>query len=354
MGKTVLKQGSYIHPEMTVLDVLSRYRKTEDVFKRYDKQAGECICCQALFEPLRKVAATYGLNMEKLLTDLKAASDQRAAVPKLAMCNFFSDTEKLKKFAREYGFSGIDFSFDLQKIPGTPAQESKWVRDISALGPLEVRYHCPFDRIDLGHDDPEQARAAKDLFCRVIRLISKVGGRYITIHIGLGHDSTEPLSWETTINNLRRLVNYGRSMSVRVCLENLVWGWTSKANLFEKLIRRSGADVTLDIGHAYACESVQSQQYSVEDFVTPHADRVFNAHIYHTEIPGQGHIPPEKMEDIDDRLSLLTAIGCKWWVLEIREVEGLLQTKKIVDEYLAQENLATKQNNIEHRTSNIE
>jgi sugar phosphate isomerase/epimerase len=354
LGIAILKKNNLIRPEMTVLDVLSRYRETEKVFKLYDKQAGECICCQALFEPLRNVAATYGLNMEKLLTDLEAAAGQRSATPKLVMCNFFSDTDKLKKFAREHGFSGIDFSFDLQQLPGTPAQESKWVKDISALVPLEVRYHCPFDRIDLGHDDPEQARAAKDLFCRVIRLISKVGGRYITIHIGLGHDFTEPLSWETTIDNLRQLVDYGRSMSVRVCLENLAWGWTSKANLFEKLIRRSGADVTLDIGHAYACESVQSQQYTVEDFVTPHADRVFNAHIYHTEIPGQGHIPPEKKEDIEDRLSLLNMIGCNWWVIEIREVEGLLKTKKIVDEFLVQENLVVKQMNIEHRTSNIE
>jgi sugar phosphate isomerase/epimerase len=353
MGKTDLKQ-SCIHPEMTVLDVLSRCRKTEEVFKLYDKQAGECICCQALFEPLSKVALIYDLNMEKLLTDLEAVAVQRPITPKLAMCNFFPNTDKLRKFAREYGFSGIDFSLDLKQLPETPAQESKWVKDISALGPLEVRYHCPFDRIDLGHDDPVKAQAAKDLFCRVIRLISKVGGRYVTLHIGLGHDSTEPLSWETTIDNLRQLVDYGRAMSVRICLENLAWGWTSKANLFEKLIRRSGADVTLDIGHAYACESVQSQQYTVEDFVTPHADRVFNAHIYHTEIQGKGHIPPEKKEDIEDRLSLLRAIGCEWWVLEIREVEGLLKTKKIVDEYLAQENLAIKQMNIEHRTLNIE
>jgi sugar phosphate isomerase/epimerase len=334
MGETD-STHSCIYPEMTVLDVLSKYRKTEKVFKLYDKQAGECICCRALFEPLTNVAATYGLNMEKLLTDLEAAADQRPAGPKLVMCNFFSDMEELRTFAHEYGFSGIDFSFNLQKLPETPAQESQWVKDISTLAPLEIRYHCPFDRIDIGHDDPEQARAAKDLFCRVVRLISKVGGRYITLHIGLGHDSTKLLSWETTINNLRRLVNYGRAMNVRVCLENLAWGWTSKANLFEKLIRRSGAHVTLDIGHAYACESVQSQQYTVEDFVTPHADRVFNAHIYHTEIPGKGHIPPEKKEDIEDRLSLLKAIGCKWWVLEIREVEGLLKTKKIVDQYLA-------------------
>ena len=267
---------------------------------------------------------------------------QRPAKPKLVMCNFFSDTEKLRRFAHEYGFSGIDFSFDLKQLPKTPAQESRWVKDISALGPLEVRYHCPFERIDLGHDDPDKVKKAEALFRRIIRLISKVGGRYMTIHIGLGHDSTEPLSWETTIDNLRRLVNYGGALRVRVCLENLAWGWTSKPNLFEKLIRRSGADVTLDIGHAYVCESVQSQQYAVEDFVTPHADMVFNAHIYHTEIPGQGHIPPKKREDIEDRLTLLQEIGSEWWVIEIREVEGLLKTKKIVDEYLTRANFGSE------------
>jgi len=58
---------------MTVLDVVSRYRKTEAVFKQYDKQAGVCICCQSLFEPLSKVAVRYGLNLEKLMADLEDA-----------------------------------------------------------------------------------------------------------------------------------------------------------------------------------------------------------------------------------------------------------------------------------------
>ncbi len=258
--------------------------------------------------------------------------------PKLVMCNFISEMDKLGEFARRHGFSGIDYSFDLKRLPETPAQESMWVRDIAILNPLEVRYHCPFERIDLGHDDTEKAREAEVIFRRIIRLISKAGGRYVTIHIGLGHESTEPLSWETTVDKLRRLVNYGRNMRVRVCLENLAWGWTSKPNLFEKLIRRSGADITLDIGHAHACESVQSQQYAIEDFVTPHTDKVSNAHIYHTEILGRGHITPEKREDIEDRLSLLKDIGCEWWVIEIREGEELLRAKKVVDEYLQQVN----------------
>jgi sugar phosphate isomerase/epimerase len=251
------------------------------------------------------------------------------------MGNIYPTVEELVIFARKNGFDGIDWSFDLDGLPQSPAEESSWVKTLRTLGSLEVRYHCPFYRIDLGHDDQGEMKQAERIFQMIIRLVSKAGGRYLTIHIGLGHDSTEPLSWERTIANLRRLVQYGSEHQVSICLENLAWGWTSKPNLFEKLIRRSGAAVTLDIGHAWSSESVRSQYYAVEDFVTPHADRVFNAHIYHEEIPGKGHIPPSKWGQIQERLQLLYSIGCLWWVIEIKEAAGLLATKKLIDEKLA-------------------
>jgi sugar phosphate isomerase/epimerase len=254
--------------------------------------------------------------------------------PKLAMCNFSEDVRELRTVAFHHGFSGIDWSFDLNTLPATPLEESKWVKNLSAFDSLEVRYHCPFYQIDLGHEDPREAKAAEAIFQRIIRLVSKVEGKYLTIHIGLGPHSTEPLSWEATIANLASLVQYGARRGVTICLENLASGWTSRPHLFEKLIRGSGAAVTFDIGHAYVCESVRSHSYSAEDFVVPHSDRVLNAHIYHKEVSGQGHIPPDRLQDIQDRLAILEDIGCLWWVLEVREVNGLLQTKRIVDEYL--------------------
>ena len=257
---------------------------------------------------------------------------------KLAMCNFSKDVTELRAVAFRHAFSGIDWSFDLNTLPATPLEESQWVKNLSAFDSFEVRYHCPFYQIDVGHNEPSEAKAAEHLFQRIIRLVSRAGGRYLSIHIGLGRDSTEPLSWDTTLDNLRRLVQYGAERNISVCLENLAWGWTSKPNLFEKLIRRSGARVTFDIGHAEACESVQSQQYEIQDFVTPHPERVRNAHLYHTEISGVGHIPPSTLADIEDRLILLEKIGCEWWALEIKDVEGLLKTKEIVDNYLADKN----------------
>ena len=77
MDKTVLKEGRCIRSEMTVLDVVSKHRQTESVFKQYDEQAGACICCEALFEPIRDMAESYHLDLERLLVDLEAVANSR-------------------------------------------------------------------------------------------------------------------------------------------------------------------------------------------------------------------------------------------------------------------------------------
>jgi hypothetical protein len=79
MGRNAASDGPAIHPDMTVLDVVSRYRQAEQVFRRYDEQAGACLCCLALFDPLRKVAGTYGLDLDRLIKDLEAAAKGRAS-----------------------------------------------------------------------------------------------------------------------------------------------------------------------------------------------------------------------------------------------------------------------------------
>ncbi len=254
--------------------------------------------------------------------------------PKVVLCNLFNDIKQLKAFALDNDFSGVDWSFDLKNLPESPAEETRWVEHLFILNPLEMRYHCPFMKVDLGHEDSSQVLSALKLFQRVIRLVSKADGKFLTLHVGLGHNTTRILSWERTISNLRGLVQYGADRGVRVCLENLAWGWTSKPNLFEKLIRRTGAGVTFDIGHALACESVSNQYFTAEDFVSPHPDRVYNAHIYHTEITGQGHVPPDEIEDVKERLDTLCNIGCYWWVIELKKPHQLLKTKQIIDNYI--------------------
>ena len=60
-----------ISPGMTVLEVVSNYRQTESVFKRYDEYLGVCICCNYLFDTLSAVAQKIDLDLEVLIKDLE-------------------------------------------------------------------------------------------------------------------------------------------------------------------------------------------------------------------------------------------------------------------------------------------
>ncbi len=252
--------------------------------------------------------------------------------PKLALCNFIQDVDSLKDVAFRNGFDGVDWTFTLEDLPRTPLQESRLYEHITRLQPLEVRYHCAFKEVDLGDTNASRAAEARKLLWNTCRLVSKLRGKYMTIHMGLGRDSMEDLHWDRTLECLGNLVEYGRGLGVRVCLENLASGWSSRPELFERLIRKSGAGVTLDIGHARVCPSVECQHYTFEDFIFPHEDRVFNAHIYHEE-RDETHIPPTGVQDLAERLELLLGLPCDWWVLELREEEPLLATRRVIEDF---------------------
>lgn len=67
------EQGG-ITPEMTILEVLSRHRQTEAVFRRYEELTGVCLLCHDLFQPLTDVAACHGLDLAKLMEELRQAA----------------------------------------------------------------------------------------------------------------------------------------------------------------------------------------------------------------------------------------------------------------------------------------
>lgn len=254
--------------------------------------------------------------------------------PKLACCNFLSPTTRLKEFALDLGFQGIDWSFTSENLPRTRIEEMALVKTISDLYPLDIRFHCFFLMTDLGAVDPDEARTAMDMFRSVCRLISKLRGKVVTIHIGLGRDSTRSLSWEKTVTGISSLVRFAANLGIRVCVENLAWGWTSRPELFEKLIRKTGCWATLDIGHARVSPTVVDRLHEVGDFVSPHPERFLNAHVYHEET-SEGHQPPGQLSDLEHRLLLLTELPlCDWWVLELRDEEPLLQTLRVAREFV--------------------
>lgn len=58
-------------PEMTVLDLISSFREAEHTIRSFDEQAGECICCNSLFDSLVDVARKYDLDLHELMQKIR-------------------------------------------------------------------------------------------------------------------------------------------------------------------------------------------------------------------------------------------------------------------------------------------
>ena len=136
-------------------------------------------------------------------------------LPKLAMCNFISDVSTLRRFALANGFAGVDWTLKVEDLPENPLDESRLLRRIAHLQPLEVRYHLAFQAIDLGDAESARAESAMDVFRRACALVSRLNGRYhdhppwagARFHSGavLGTDARGPRRsgrlWEKPGNN---------------------------------------------------------------------------------------------------------------------------------------------------------
>jgi hypothetical protein len=77
-----------IHPEMTILEVVSTFRGLDLVFKeKYDPKIGVCICCEHLFESIAAVADRYHLDLSVLLSELEDEARQPAAGKDPCLCS---------------------------------------------------------------------------------------------------------------------------------------------------------------------------------------------------------------------------------------------------------------------------
>ncbi len=249
--------------------------------------------------------------------------------PVIAMCNIFDqDADRLAKFAAENGFTGIDWSLD----PSLP--ESEFLSLMQSLIGFEVRYHCRFHGVDVAYAD-RRGDDSLALLMRTVDQVARAGGRHMTVHSGLGNPAGEGIEMARAIDNLSVLVAHGRRNGVAVALENLTTPLTNDPLLFQRIVRESGAYVTIDIGHAHAVRNLHPQGDIFGDYVLPHRDRLLNAHIYHTELEGYGHVPPETLSDISARLDLLgLAESCDWWVIELMNPSEVLRTRDLLRCYL--------------------
>ncbi|UCE98189.1 MAG: sugar phosphate isomerase/epimerase [Dehalococcoidia bacterium] len=254
----------------------------------------------------------------------------RKPEPIIAISNILdADAARLADFAHNFGFAGIEWSIDPH------ASDIELLKQIDLLKDFEVRFHMRWPGIEFAHAD-NRSEMAMNLYRSKLELLAIMGGEYNTIHLGLGRVDLKELDWRKAIYNLTELVYFGNELGIKVCLENIVANWTGKPELFNQIIRQTGAGVTLDIGHAYVCQTKKPTENVYEQFTKPNWNNVFGAHIYHTEIPNVGHISPDNLLQIEKRLALLNSLPhCNWWLIELAKPAEILKTSKICQKFLA-------------------
>ena len=252
--------------------------------------------------------------------------------PKLALsAKVEKSVENVLEHAVTSGFDAIDWSFHPNDFIEHELTE-RWLHAFNLKYPgVEIRYHTPWGDIEIAHKDNTVSDRAVSLLTRSIDVIERLGGRFLTVHIGLNADGPQALCMDKAKTNLARLVEYGRKHEVIISLENLKNGQTSEPEQFLELIGFSGAMVTLDIGHALSSEAHENG-WPCQSFIRAVSPWIINAHIYESET--DRHNAPTDLSIIGPSLTELLGTGCDWWVIELADANEVAQTRRLLEEML--------------------
>lgn len=65
-----------ITKEMSILDIVDAYSKTEEIFRSYDEIVGKCVMCNHLFDSLEDFAEEYDIDLHDLILKLNKTVDK--------------------------------------------------------------------------------------------------------------------------------------------------------------------------------------------------------------------------------------------------------------------------------------
>jgi len=164
----------------------------------------------------------------------------------------------------------------------------------------------------------------------VLEAIQSRGEQVITVHVGLKQeDLIDP---GRLVENLARLVERGRDLGIKVCLENLRRGPTSNPVDLATWAREARSMITLDVGHAVSCQRVQSGELTPLNFVDLFADRLMEVHMYERET--DRHYPPQDLSILGPIIDRLLQTQAAWWTIELDDYVEVLATRALLLGYL--------------------
>lgn len=243
-------------------------------------------------------------------------------------CHWHSFPEK-PEWVAEKGLA-IEYSPNPTRLDEMAAHLSSFKE-----GEVPLRYHAFFPGFEIGDVDYQQAEKAMDLHFQFMDKIHGAGQKTMTVHIGL--DPQAPVHHERVARNLGRLVVYGRTRGITVCVENLKRGVASNPENVLQWAEKSGAAITLDVGHAVSCELVSRGDLSGAQIAEMFGDRIKEIHLYGYE--SHTHLPPEDMTLIGPVIDRVLETSCRWWTIELNDYAEIDYTLSLVTGYVAEKSL---------------
>jgi sugar phosphate isomerase/epimerase len=256
-------------------------------------------------------------------------------LPRIAICAHATPTlpEAVSLAGEVAGPICIEYSFDPSNL-AIAQRDSEAIRRLAERD-VELRYHFPLGRFELANLDEDSATEALGQFLSAVDIVSRSGGRYLTVHAALHGGAHEYPVFERTKDRLRELVEHGNEVGVTVCLENLRWGLTSEPEHFVDLVEAADSAVTLDVGHAVSSETARAGITTGAEYARLLAPRIVGAHVYDREDPH--HIAPTNLDRIGDTLRvLLGETTCRWWVIELFSDAEIRSTRELLLSMLAE------------------
>lgn len=245
----------------------------------------------------------------------------------------FNNYRESIKYAKSFGYRGIDWYLEFYRISSWKGSRDKFfnaIRDSKLL----YSFHAPVNDAQIAIKDQIYSKVAFDYLKMYIDFLGEVSPANLTIHIGSRDIPLEDLSWDNAMDSLKRLVEHGHSKNVRICVENLAYGWTSNPELLMQIAESTDTYITFDIGHTTGGPWVRENNGTSLEFLDIIASRVLNAHVYEYENDRGEHEVPVDDSKISPVLDRLSDIGCNWWVLELSTYKDTEDTLTVIKKYL--------------------
>ena len=202
-------------------------------------------------------------------------------------------------------FRAIESDIDYIPVPLSVERRKQLKTKFQDLG-ISLRFHLPHTTCDVGSRNVKIREISEKFIQLNIELIKGLGADYAVLHFAQYSDLEIP-----SLDSLKAVVETASQNGIKLAIENLFYGPTSKPNLLNHISSESGTDIAFDVGHA-------RRIMTTEDFLNLLSSRITHVHFYGFEDDFFNHRTfLSDLEAIETAKILLKETNAEWWTIEM-------------------------------------